>query len=64
VNTTELIVHWTMEGATAQDVRATGDLDAVVGDHRESPTATREPFRLRRSDEEEWTPLLPARGEN
>lgn len=62
LNTTELIKHWTMEGA-APDVggrfrSVAGPLDMAEGDS-ESPTSADAP-RMRRSDEEEWRPLLTA----
>jgi hypothetical protein len=61
LNTTQLIKHWTMQGA-APDIgdrfHSATDALAIAGDASEPATPT--PLRVRRSDEEEWTPLLAA----
>ncbi len=61
MNTTELIRHWTMEGASEDvgahfapidvDLASSEDDDNLI----DAPPA---PFRMRESDEEEWRPLL------
>ena len=64
MNTTELIKHWTMDGA-APDVgerfRSMAGVLAVT-EPAERPAGTPEAPRMRRSDEEEWRPLLTAAG--
>ena len=70
LNTTELIAHWTMEGATPDFgglFRSTADVLAGAAEDSEPAPApapgTPDAFRMRRSDEEEWKPLLLAAGE-
>ena len=63
MNTTELIRHWTMEGAS-EDVGAhfapsDVDLASPEGDE-DLVNAPPTPLRVRGSDEEEWKPLLLA----
>ena len=65
MNTTELIKHWTMDGAEP-DVGGrfrsmAGVLGIAEGDP-EPPSMPDSP-RMRRSDEEEWRPLLTAAGD-
>jgi hypothetical protein len=66
LNTTELIRHWTMEGA-APDVgdrfRSMAGVPGVAGDTHEPPAGPRDALRMRPSDEEEWRPLLLAAGD-
>jgi hypothetical protein len=66
LNTTELIKHWTMQGA-APDLgdrfRSIAGVLAVAGDAAEPSDGTPDAFRMRRSDEEEWIPLLLASGD-
>ena len=62
-NTTELIRHWSMQGAAADlggRFHSAADALAIAGDGSE-PAPTPSPLRVRGSDEEEWTPLLAAR---
>jgi len=66
VNTTELIKHWTMEGA-APDVggrfRSTAGLLGVADDAAEPRGGAPDALRMRPSDEDEWRPLLLAAGD-
>ena len=66
VNTTELIRHWTMQGA-APDVgtrfRSTAGVFASADDAPVQPTGAPDAFRMRGSDEEDWRPLLLAAGD-
>jgi len=66
LNTTELIRHWTMDGA-APDVgerfRSTAGVLAERSDAHDPPAGTPDAPRMRRSDEEEWRPLLTAAGD-
>ena len=61
MNTTELIAHWTMQGA-GHDIngrfRKTDDIRAILGDQRDAPpAAVPTTLRVRGSDEDDWTPL-------
>ena len=62
LNTTELIKHWTMEGASpdvGDRFRSAAGLLGVAGDAPE-PDGTTEALRMRQSGEEDWRPLLLA----
>lgn len=62
-NTTELIRHWSMQGAAADlggRFHSGTDALAISGD-ASTPAPTPSPLRVRGSDEEEWRPLLAAR---
>lgn len=66
-NTTELIRHWSMQGA-APDVgdrfQSTADALAIAEDSSEPQSdAAPSALRVRGSDEEQWTPLLLAAGD-
>jgi hypothetical protein len=66
LNTTELIKHWTMQGAApgvGERFRSTAGMLAVADDAAEPPSETPDALRMRRSDEEEWRPLLTAAGD-
>ncbi len=61
MNTTELIAHWTMEGADRGidgRFRKTDDILTIMGAHSDEPA---EPapaaLRVRGADEDDWTPL-------
>ena len=63
MNTTELIKHWTMEGASpdvGDRFRSTAGLLGVAGDAPEPSDGTTEALRMRQSGEEDWRPLLLA----
>jgi hypothetical protein len=65
LNTTELIKHWTMQGATpdvGDRFRSMAGVLAVAEDDGEPP-ATPDALRMRGPDEEEWRPLLLAAGD-
>jgi len=61
MNTTELIAHWTMEGAERGidgRFRKTDDILTIMGAHQDEPeVAAPAALRVRGADEEDWTPL-------
>jgi hypothetical protein len=65
VNTTELIKHWTMQGAAPNLDERFRSIAGVfgAGTTAELPTDTADPLRMRGSDEDEWRPLLLAAGD-
>jgi hypothetical protein len=64
VNTTELIKHWTMQGAGPNlDERFRSIAGVFGGGTAEEPRGeVPDPLRMRGSDEEEWKPLLLTAG--
>ena len=61
MNTTQLIEHWTMDGA-GRDLdgrfRETDDILAILAAHHDAPqSAAPAPVQVRRADEEDWTSL-------
>jgi hypothetical protein len=61
MNTTQLIEHWTMQGAE-QDIdrrfRATDDILEVMAAQHDAPQASRlAPVQVRGADDEGWTAL-------
>ena len=61
INTTQLIEHWTMQGA-GTDIdgrfRMTDDIRTVLPAHHDAPpAATPAPLQVRGADEEDWTSL-------
>jgi hypothetical protein len=64
MNTTKLIVHWTMSGAR-RDVdgrfRATDDIGAVIADKKSTPepTAAEGSCYIKGADGDSWQPLEP-----
>jgi hypothetical protein len=65
VNTTELIKHWTMQGAAPNLGERFRSIAGVIAADTaaELPTDTPDPLRMRGSDEEDWRPLLLAAGD-
>jgi hypothetical protein len=61
MNTTELIAHWTMDGAERgidRRFRETDDILTILGSHRDEPTvAAPAVLQVRGADEEDWTQL-------
>jgi hypothetical protein len=60
INTTQLIEHWTMDGAE-RDIdgrfRTTDDILAVLGSQHDAPRAAPVPLQVRGAGEEDWTSL-------
>jgi hypothetical protein len=61
MNTTQLIAHWTMQGA-GRDIdgrfRTTDDIRAVLAVHHDAQQdAVPTPLQVRGADEEDWTSL-------
>jgi hypothetical protein len=60
INTTQLIEHWTMDGAE-RDIdgrfRGTDDILAVLAGHHDAPPAEPVPLQVRGAGEEDWTSL-------
>ena len=61
MNTTQLIAHWTMQGA-GHDIdgrfRKTDDIRTVLAAHHDAPQdAVPAPLQVRGADEEDWTSL-------
>ena len=65
LNTTELIKHWTMDGAAPDVSERFRSMAGVrgVADAAEPSAGMPDAPRMRRSDEEEWRPLLTAAGD-
>jgi hypothetical protein len=62
MNTTNLIVHWTMSGAGGDAdgrFRATADIGAAIADNQPTPepTATASSFLIKGAGEDGWQPL-------
>lgn len=60
INTTQLIEHWTMDGAE-RDIdgrfRRTDDILAVLARQHDAPPAEPVPVQVRGAGEEKWTSL-------
>jgi hypothetical protein len=67
MNTTQLIEHWTMQGAGRNidgRFRTTDDIREVLAAHHDAPRdAESATLRVRGADEEDWTSLKVGAGE-
>ena len=67
MNTTELIRHWTMEGAAPDLGGRFHSIAAIFEpsvDGEPRPADAVDALRMRSSDEDEWRPLLFLSGDN